>query len=591
MRTHTALIIGTLSALATGCGKELPTRSQSDEVLPTPRLSVASSPVNSTPGAYLRSPFHPQALSGPTIIDFDDLPDVTPVTNQYQSLGVTFSGATILRQGSSLNPPFPPRSGSNVVYDDPAAGGVITANFANAVSSGGGYITGNRPITLRCFNAQGDLLGTSALAAANYIGAGTGLSPNILLKVTAPGITRCTFNDTGNTFTLDDFTFDAGFELAVTRLSQGDPRWGPNLYDTDPNRQTISALGCALTNLSMGLNFAGVANDPGSLNAFMIANGGFNGTSVDWDAAARSRSGYTLKFNFVRTTSTSALQSLLASSQHPVVVAVNLNANGIPGHFVLATGVRSGQILIADPGYVGRTTLDAYNNLFETRGYVADPPGDISALDIAVGDAFLQVLDSQGRYTSFDPTLNLRREEIPRSVAFIDALANDITGAPATSFTSMISIFQPGGGAYEIGVTGTSLKVFTLSIRQFATDGSPDAPLSIMGVTNQGVTSTFTIQVNTVPGVIARAVRVSTFQSALVDLNNLASLGLINNDGILNALSDKLSNATAAIGRSDRTAANGMLGAFLDQVAAQRGKHILDPAASILTEDAQYLLK
>jgi hypothetical protein len=97
--------------------------------------------------------------------------------------------------------------------------------------------------------------------------------------------------------------------------------------------------------------------------------------------------------------------------------------------------------------------------------------------------------------------------------------------------------------------------------------------------------------VNTEPGFIPRAVRVSTFQSVLVDLENLGALGLIDNHGILNALSQKISNARDASGRGKSTAANGMLGAFLDQVAAQRGKHILDPAATILTEDAQYLLK
>ena len=52
-------------------------------------------------------------------LDFEDLADLTAVTNQYMDRGISFEGATILGQGESLNYlHFPPRSGINVIYDD-----------------------------------------------------------------------------------------------------------------------------------------------------------------------------------------------------------------------------------------------------------------------------------------------------------------------------------------------------------------------------------------------------------------------------------------------------------------------------------------
>ncbi|MGD0042493.1 MAG: hypothetical protein ABSE84_19160, partial [Isosphaeraceae bacterium] len=116
-----------------------------------------------------------------TVIDFDNLATSTIVTNQYA--GLTFSGATVLTKGVNLNSIYPPESGANVVYD--STNGTIGVNFASATDSVGGYITGNTSITLFAYsgiNGTGTLLGTMSTGGANYVGAGTGLSPNIFLS-------------------------------------------------------------------------------------------------------------------------------------------------------------------------------------------------------------------------------------------------------------------------------------------------------------------------------------------------------------------------------------------------------------------------
>jgi hypothetical protein len=65
--------------------------------------------------------------SGALTIDFESLSDSEIVTTQYAGVGVTFSNATALTAGISLNEfDFPPNSGVNVVYDE---GGPMTISF------------------------------------------------------------------------------------------------------------------------------------------------------------------------------------------------------------------------------------------------------------------------------------------------------------------------------------------------------------------------------------------------------------------------------------------------------------------------------
>src|SRR5581483_6671033 len=88
---------------------------------------------------------------------------------------------------------------------------------------------------------------------------------------------------------------------------------------------------------------------------------------------------------------------------YPVIVGVNLNDRSEPGHFVLVVGKQNGHYVIQDPGNINATNLDYYNNTFETRGYVGDPPGDISGLDFGVGNAAeIMVVDPLGRRIGYD---------------------------------------------------------------------------------------------------------------------------------------------------------------------------------------------
>jgi hypothetical protein len=153
------------------------------------------------------------ASAAPTVvIDFESLAELDIVDNQFLALGADFGGtASILRAGSSLNPIFPPKSGSNVIYDDPQLGsGIIRVDAVGLPwAMAGAFVTGNTDVTLTAYASDGSVLGSASTGGANYIGAPTALLPNIFLSVTANGIAYVELSDSGNTFVVDDFTLQA----------------------------------------------------------------------------------------------------------------------------------------------------------------------------------------------------------------------------------------------------------------------------------------------------------------------------------------------------------------------------------------------
>jgi hypothetical protein len=144
------------------------------------------------------------------VIDFDNLADFEIVDDQFLELGVDFNGnARVLTQGISLAPAFPPFSSRNVIFDDTVlSSGELRIDAVDSLwSRVGGYITGNSRITMTAFATDNSILGTTATDGPNFAGSGFGFPPNIFLDITASGISHVTFSDSGNTFTVDNFTF------------------------------------------------------------------------------------------------------------------------------------------------------------------------------------------------------------------------------------------------------------------------------------------------------------------------------------------------------------------------------------------------
>ena len=371
---------------------------------------------------------------------------------------------------------------------------------------------------------------------------------------------------------------------------------GGNCIEGDASTNcTIQELGCVLTSLAMALKFAGVnfvngaALDPGILNDFMKRPSHYFDSSHDVKLDQTTRALLPGKrFVFDTPSNAQTLDDVVCTKGFPEIVGVDL-IGGVPNHYVLVTGKQDAEYQIVDPGDHSNTVLDTSD--FVTRGHVADPVGDISGLDLALGsNAELLVIDGGGRRTGFDQASGTVLEEIPQSVHFVDSLRNDVTLTPPNGKSHSVLVFQPFAGPYTVLVTGLELGTYLLEADSFSTDGTPQVGTSVNGIASVGSSSTFQIQFGSAPNVSSTIARVASFQSALADIANSLALGLIDNAGIANALSSKIQAASSAASSGQNQAARNILNAFLNQLNAQTGKHITNVAPQVLVEDADSLI-
>jgi hypothetical protein len=422
------------------------------------------------------------------------------------------------------------------------------------------------------------------------------------------------------------------------KWSQSDAPWGDTLYDfcqAGPvpcmplGHDFMKQQGCATTALAVALHQAGVTTDPisgtpvfdpGLLNAFMeFGSSAVTGTAGDYvghavnfemttldvsRATILARGGKALYFDdsFRNDSSLSDLKDLVCKGR-PVIVAVAPVKNCVPlaglpgGHYVIVTGEKDDAIGnhhfdIVDPGCahgVGSgaiTSLDSYNNNFEIRGFISDPT-DVSTLEVATdNNADVLVTDSAGSTTGFDPATQLAREEIPRSSYGRDFITDNDTGQQSTGTQHSINLFHPNQGVYHIVVTGLRLGIYELFVGAFATDGTPQPRYSAAGIAGPGSTRFLTIEYTSSPSGATNVVLVATFQSTFDEVSNSLQLGLIDNHGIANSLSQKIQAANNASG----PARANILNAFKNEVNAQCGKHVTALAAQVLSGDADSLI-
>jgi hypothetical protein len=83
----------------------------------------------------------------------------------------------------------------------------------------------------------------------------------------------------------------------------------------------------------------------------------------------------------------------------------------------------------------------------------------------------------------------------------------------------------------------------------------------------------------------------ATIQSTIADTQRAYDEGWIDNHGILNSLLHKLENAQRALDRGNVQAAINMLGAYINELEAQSGKHVTPEAAALLIADAQWVIE
>jgi hypothetical protein len=173
------------------------------------------------------------------VIGFDELRDLSFVDNQYRPRGADFENTalSISTLTNSLNQFYPPNSDPMVIADYPQSKtpGVIRVDAVERFwTTVGGYVTGRSNIVLTAFNVDHQVLGQTATGGANYACGtdqdgnffcpGTGIAPNQFLNLSFPNIAYVTFTgDTGqgNSFTIDDFSFNQGAEIPTPAMLPG----------------------------------------------------------------------------------------------------------------------------------------------------------------------------------------------------------------------------------------------------------------------------------------------------------------------------------------------------------------------------------
>lgn len=326
-------------------------------------------------------------------------------------------------------------------------------------------------------------------------------------------------------------------------FAQNDPRWGSVEYarstelpaGKDWCGTTISQCGCAMTSVAVMLALYNVVNlpdgqplTPQSLNAWFNGDArrtdrgwvsrGYIYGDVIWTAAnelsgeiARANPGTpTVRFVRTGTGSEDEIRAELRAGR-PIILEV-------PGHWIAAVGLDGDTILINDPFYRDRTTLDAYKGKVRSS-VLYETSGDLSAVVLtAPADVKFKVTDRQGRVVSTGDTAGGGTGEpvnqIPGASFSAHRAWRDptcIEKAPPTG-AGTNQIMLPGSrDDYTIEILGTGDQAGSIAIHTYGRDGTgsiatiegqegttaelgfdPNAPQPTVRVPNGNVTTTAT---------------------------------------------------------------------------------------------------
>ena len=293
-------------------------------------------------------------------------------------------------------------------------------------------------------------------------------------------------------------------------FAQNDPRWARDEYAKAKDEEfraqnqcgsTIEQCGCAMTSVATVLTLYQLLTMPDgtSLNAKTL-NDWFNRdatrTSRGWVsrgyiygdvvwAAANSLSAEMAKaFPGVRTVrfvttgsgSEAQIRSELAAGR-PIILEV-------PGHWIAAVGIdpATNQILINDPYYANRQTLDAYKGKV-LSSVLFEPSDDLSAVVVTVpSNLRVRITDSNGRVVG---TLDGKTPQDARKSALTGITGSSYSfraawrdptciesAPPPDAGTNQIMLPRPANGSYRVEVIDPNGGSTTVAIHTFDKDGT-----------------------------------------------------------------------------------------------------------------------
>jgi len=287
-------------------------------------------------------------------------------------------------------------------------------------------------------------------------------------------------------------------------FAQSDPRWGGDEYARStelPNGKdwcgtTIEQCGCAMTSVSVMLAMYGLLNMPDGLALTpQSLNDWFNGAArktdrgwvsrgyiygdVIWAAAnelsaeiAKVRPGApTVRFARTGSGDEAEIRADLEAGR-PVILEV-------PGHWIAAVGLDGDDILINDPFYRDRKTLDVYAGKVRSSVHY-EPSQDLSSVVItAPADVRFKITDKQGRVVNTgegtiqqpgDVINQIPGASVSQKAAWRDPTC--IESAPPPDAGTNQVVLPGSRDDYTIEIVGTGTEPASIAVHTYGRDGS-----------------------------------------------------------------------------------------------------------------------
>ncbi len=291
----------------------------------------------------------------------------------------------------------------------------------------------------------------------------------------------------------------------IAPFTDNNPSWEGTEYDHGTKQTlwcgtTIADCGCAMTSMAMILRYYGIVNPvdgaittPTTVNDYFNRNTqcgsggcvslGYSFGDVRWaavgDYAAEAHSNYgTQKIIYDgggAYNATTLAQDI--NDGRPVIL-------GVPGHWVVGTGITDNTFAINDPLFT-RTHLNdpAYGNTASQgmRRY-KKTNSDFSSIEVAVkAPAQVIITDPHGKKTGYDSTAATIVQEIPNSNYFFDEAYHDGTGErpapPANAGVHWAIVQTPIAGKYQIEVIGSANQEYSFAVYGSDRDAEVDFKL------------------------------------------------------------------------------------------------------------------
>ena len=230
------------------------------------------------------------------------------------------------------------------------------------------------------------------------------------------------------------------------------------------------------------------------------------------------------------------------------------------------------------------SALVVNKSVYAQRGMQIDGGGKVEML----------VIDPLGRKSGYDLIADREYDEIPGANVGASGLGTITDEGPEEDPAQpgvMAFINNPLDGNYQVVLYGFRLSKGYINIRAEHTEG-PITNVVAGGIVDSASSVSFSFHYdyeNRENTVLEKVVENTTLRQ---DLDLCYKIGYITNKGIYNSLSKKVENAEKQADKGKYNTAINHLNAFINEVNAQRGKHIDEYAADkILIYDAEALIK